>query len=1249
MHRDVASWLQAPSSHQLRARALNELLDLAVRGRTRRVKSVSGTNRGWLRSPLGGASGSHFYLWWRTRPGEAGGTVSKPSLIVRAIRHHDETDRVLEVGDPDSDYVAWAPSVETSGESLTEAQERVLTTRVPVVFVRGAPGTGKTRALLELLARDPARHALYVTKNHRLAEQAARFVSTVTGSSERIAFWTADGLIDTLAQIPTPRESERVLLAEFSRVVARLPRALGRLRSTPHRLYAEIHAHVLGRSLPLEFRGRPPAKGRLLDPNAYLKVREPVLGAMLARGAVSVATHLGSMGLLDRFFPSPTRAWQAALNLAGRAAAQGPELKVTSLLVDEIQDLTPLETLVLLSFCTQSGPRDPDSPVRIVVAGDEGQTVKPSDFDWGELADLAGAIVGRPVWLDLEDDLRGSQAVSQVVERSWGLYRHLEKSHRPRGKSAATLTGRTAGDAVLVSCASEPEMSAVMAALSELADSVLVYPGEEVPERLEALAGGPESILTCRDVKGLDFQTVTVLHAAAHLDSYCSEVLDPLRDTASSMLTVRMMADQLRVALSRATERLVLLELGPSSESVRQLRDLVGSSVRQLPAGLFIDELTSERTSPEELAAEMCEELEKLLETHPHRCYRRAAWMLERLHEPSGLPSGRELLRLAGLAAVLSAQALTPGLSSQESELRLRRARAWLDLSGARREAELVGLMSGDAPPADEPDSSHPEVHPLLRVRFEAWRVRSQGAGGSSVAGLQDGARGPGREPRPSFGPDWELWEAEFNTGEVLLEDGEMRQAERHFRRVVALARELEPRDGRVVLSLGRLGAAQLGRGLFALASDTLRKAVELHRAAGDPDSVDLALILQLLARASLSYGRLEEAERAARRALGIQARFLRPGHEDWVQSMLCLSRVVQRRGEVMKALKLLDEILDSLDPEDLDLEASVLRKRAELCEFVGRPAEAARDRERLDALGAALPRELLLRRLEELSTAELIAKVGSKRTLESDDACVILVRRGGAVVAAVVEEMCFRIRSRPRPCESHASGESLDEERLADSALLDAGTQAFGLVLAQLAHHALPVVRDAAQDSDEAVRLEMVRTLGAIAMTVPEATSELLHALRDSSAKVRCMAILRLGMLAGSGPEVVAALKMFATSAEEEERINAILALASLGEELAFVLPIVEQYLQEPSVALRFYALTAVEKAGHAARSLLAPVMQNLRHEMPLVRRCALTALAALLETASEREDYVRPLEDDPDPAVRQMVQLILNLPLPS
>ena len=92
-------WLHPSVSDTLREwshlyRRLGLILEqLAAHGRTAIVKGCARPNRGWRRSPLGGARGSQYYLWWGIAgsSGPADSCGAEPgTIVVRAVRHHDD-------------------------------------------------------------------------------------------------------------------------------------------------------------------------------------------------------------------------------------------------------------------------------------------------------------------------------------------------------------------------------------------------------------------------------------------------------------------------------------------------------------------------------------------------------------------------------------------------------------------------------------------------------------------------------------------------------------------------------------------------------------------------------------------------------------------------------------------------------------------------------------------------------------------------------------------------------------------------------------------------------------------------------------------------------------------------------------------------------------------------------------------------------------------------------------------------------
>ena len=76
-------------------------------------------------------------------------------------------------------------------------------------------------------------------------------------------------------------------------------------------------------------------------------------------------------------------------------------------------------------------PNPRSSRTGLLAAGDDGQTVRPSGFDWGALNDLLAACLDAPRRFHLEDNLRCPSRIAAVIERASQWYVHLDKSRRP--------------------------------------------------------------------------------------------------------------------------------------------------------------------------------------------------------------------------------------------------------------------------------------------------------------------------------------------------------------------------------------------------------------------------------------------------------------------------------------------------------------------------------------------------------------------------------------------------------------------------------------------------------------------------------------------------------------------------------------------------------------------------------------------------------------------------------------------------
>ncbi len=149
LHSDVFEWLTDPATDgALRKRVYFVLREMLVSGQSGRVKSVRGAGKGWLRTPLGGSGGFHYYLWWAPHSSSAvdGAGLEDRQILVRRVRHHDETNLGLDPGVLDD----WIPItleevLQPEGDSPFTEQQMAIATHgdKPVTIVKGTPGSGQ--------------------------------------------------------------------------------------------------------------------------------------------------------------------------------------------------------------------------------------------------------------------------------------------------------------------------------------------------------------------------------------------------------------------------------------------------------------------------------------------------------------------------------------------------------------------------------------------------------------------------------------------------------------------------------------------------------------------------------------------------------------------------------------------------------------------------------------------------------------------------------------------------------------------------------------------------------------------------------------------------------------------------------------------------------------------------------------------------------------------------------------------------
>jgi hypothetical protein len=583
-HQEFLEKLAEHGRDALGRRAAFLMQRLSVDARRLHYKATSGVNRGWRRSRLCGSHGSHFYAWWAPKIAlplkESGEFSDAPdgALFLRDIRHHDDHSLLT----PQSFNTHYMPVTvrdlrreEYAPLPWTQPQERFASARQPVRLLKGHPGSGKTSALWHATDSATMEHGLYVTYSPDLAALAREYFDRFCSSHKRFVVVTLPNLVRQIFGSDAQVVAEFEARQRFVHDLAPFTRILGAWTHCQTALYDELHAHLAGDALPVAIGRFTACKYARVTDQAYRERRTRSLGQAAVTAALETARRLeqsNSVPLAVRYFPELALAWQAVEKLrhdtTGSPPSANPELfDYDCIAVDECQDLTPIEAWLIVEIASRArGKRR--APTPLLLAGDEAQTVRPTDFEWGWLSDLLHAQVGTPADYKLSANLRSPRRIAALVNRVWDLYSHVEKQERPSGAGYAEIEDDATDQILYCTATAGPDLDELLTSLSTREGMALITLEDTVPTYVPEAAR--QAVLTVSEVKGLDFHSVCVLDAGRHIERVQRQGWRQRADSDIEDLQKRLAIDQLRVAVSRPAERLIWLDVDPTDQIVRQ-------------------------------------------------------------------------------------------------------------------------------------------------------------------------------------------------------------------------------------------------------------------------------------------------------------------------------------------------------------------------------------------------------------------------------------------------------------------------------------------------------------------------------------------------------------------------------------------------------------------------------------------------------------------------------------------------------
>ncbi len=626
-HPDFLERLESYRTQPIGKRAALLLQRLLIDPERLHFKGTQGDNKGWRRSRLGGSSGSHFYAWWAPQGAipVKGFNAPQGALFLRDIRHHDDHSPLPSHNFPDDYLPITVPEVrrEDYGPApWTPQQSKFATARDSVRVLKGHPGSGKTTALLHAADQTSATNILYLTYSADLAILARAFFDRYCSNARNYHVATFPRFLRDLVGVDTPPVPLAQQRSRFRVETASLARTLGPWAQNNAALYDEFHAHIIGGALPARLGRFAAARIQRQNDAEYIERRSVYLGRQAAEAANAAATRIEKSGgaIAARLFPDLHLAWLAVQQLPNK------DLPWDCIAIDECQDLTPIETLFIARLAkrlTELRGR----PVPVLIAGDEAQTVRPTDFEWAWLNDIFHHELTSPSIHKLSSNLRSPKQIAELINRVWDLYAHLEKRDRPSGQGWAAIEDDATDQLLYCAAAPGPDLTALLADLSSREGLAIVTFNETqtlVP-----------NALTASEIKGLDFHSVCVIDPGEQLE----RIKQDTRYTAADVeaLSRRLAIDQLRVAVSRPTERLIWLDVSPKPARLQSSLNFLHLSTPDISAltpAALLKSLQEENLDLEERIQRCQEDARQYLSVRPDLAWSRAHQAVSLLGHP---------------------------------------------------------------------------------------------------------------------------------------------------------------------------------------------------------------------------------------------------------------------------------------------------------------------------------------------------------------------------------------------------------------------------------------------------------------------------------------------------------------------------------------------------------------------------------------------------------------------------------------
>jgi len=527
-------------------------------------------NRGWNITKIS-KSYRVFWISYRSELNQKN-PLKKNEFYIRSVLSHKESDLIhtlnkskskkITLGDKKNWSLFENPVVTSDYQQTIEVATDVDS---EAFVIKGKPGSGKTTSLKLRTKYVPKAKKLHLTFNNELKDNLSETYKDEIKEGTLTAF-SFEEFYNTISDKQLKTQLDPYIAVEkFKKAVSNFYGAsrkdkLDAWKGREELLYSELHSEVFGREIPknLELQG-------LKLENFYVDIKSNVNDidfTTIDSTTEKILKHCIKENInLDGLFPGP----RTALKLFKPFTEPVPKIysDIEEIHIDECQDLTFTEILLVINFHSRL-ECERETKVKLVIAGDESQTIRPTNFKWKNFTNLFYQLGIETNEVNLDGNKRSSSKVVTILDSLHNTRSNLiPKELLPKGIKKDFLTTQIdknlEGNILYCQTESKKDLEQIIEYFDSQDSSQLIHPTFLLDKEFKSYGS---SVLSSGRAKGLEFTDIGVINISSVITNL-NKIHRKSTKNNVIYLQVRSILDTINVAFSRAIENIIFIDENP--------------------------------------------------------------------------------------------------------------------------------------------------------------------------------------------------------------------------------------------------------------------------------------------------------------------------------------------------------------------------------------------------------------------------------------------------------------------------------------------------------------------------------------------------------------------------------------------------------------------------------------------------------------------------------------------------------------